>query len=176
MVAVTSKTETLQQAGLKTPDEVKDAIVEAMKEQSSEIVKENVVHYDVTLQFSQDGGKTWIKADEQHFPENGKLTVVLPYPEGTDATYTFQVAHMFTSSAFGKKPGDVEFPTVTNTKEGIEFEVTGLSPISVGWTAPATETPPTGDQTIPVVFAGILALGLVASAVVFFLKKKRAVQ
>jgi uncharacterized surface anchored protein len=41
---------------------------------------------------------------------------------------------MFTTDVFGKTPGDVETPEVTNTDEGIRFTVTGLSPIAVGWT------------------------------------------
>ena len=86
--------------------------------------------------YSDDGGKTWVKADETHFPKDGKLQITLPYPNGTDKTYTFTVVHMFTSAAFGKTPGDVEMPKVTNGADGISFAVTGLSPITVSWTAP----------------------------------------
>ena len=138
---ITEVPDTLKEAGLETPDEVKEAIVKAIIAENDKISEDNVVHYDVTLMYSEDGGETWVKADETHFPENGKLTVKLPYPEGTDKTYTFTVAHMFTSDAFGKTPGDVEYPEVTNTEDGIVFEVTGLSPISVGWTAPETDEP-----------------------------------
>ena len=126
----------LKEAGLETPAEVKEAITKAVITQNSKIDEDNIAHYDVTLMYTEDDGKTWSKADETHFPASGKLTVTLPYPDGTDKTYTFTVVHMFTSSAFGKTPGAVEMPKVTNTDNGISFEVTGLSPISVGWTAP----------------------------------------
>lgn len=48
---------------------------------------------------------------------------------------------MFTTSDFGKTPGATETPAATNTADGIRFTVTGLSPISVGWTAPDPERP-----------------------------------
>ncbi len=98
------------------------------------IKEENTAVYNVTLMVSTDGGKTWIPATEQNFPANGKLTITLPYPEGTDSTYEFVVVHMFTTNAFDKIPGTTEKPEVENTKNGIRFCVTGLSPISVGWT------------------------------------------
>lgn len=66
------------------------------------------------------------------------LTVTLPYPEGTNSSYRFTVVHMFTQNALGKTAGEVEYPAVTNTAEGIRFTVTSLSPIAVGWTAPST--------------------------------------
>lgn len=132
---ITSVPESLKAIGLDTPEKVKETIVKAMITQNDKIAENNIAHYDVTLMYSEDGGMTWLVADETNFPENGKLNVVLPYPEGTDSTYNFTVVHMFTSTAFGKTPGDVEMPKVTNTENGIQFEITGLSPISVGWTA-----------------------------------------
>ena len=95
------------------------------------------------LQISTDGGATWTKATAANFPANG-LTVTLPYPAGTNNSYTFTVVHMFTTSDFGKTPGHTETPTVTNTADGLQFTVTGLSPISVGWVQPSTPTTPTG--------------------------------
>ena len=58
---------------------------------------------------------------------------------------------MFTTSDFGKTPGDTEVFTpdkVTNMAQGLQVVVTGLSPISVGWTAPTTnpDTPPSGNH------------------------------
>ena len=41
---------------------------------------------------------------------------------------------MFTTSDFGKTPGDIETPAVVKTDAGIRFTVTGLSPIMVSWT------------------------------------------
>lgn len=97
----------------------------------------NTAVYDVKLMVSADGGRTWAPATAANFPSGG-LTVTLPYPEGTDSGYVFTVVHMFTTSAFGKTPGDTESPTVTNTEQGLRFTVTGLSPISVGWRAKTT--------------------------------------
>ena len=128
--------EELEKAGFDTPEEVNEALVKAVISEKGKVTEDDIAHYDVTLMFSEDGGKSWLKADETHFPKNGKLQVTLPYPGGTDKTYTFTVVHMFTSTAFGKTPGDIEMPKVTNTDNGISFEVTGLSPITVGWTAP----------------------------------------
>lgn len=92
----------------------------------------NTAVYDVTLMISEDGGRTWVPAGKENFPAGG-LTVTLPYPEGTDSRFRFTVAHMFTTSDFGKTPGETERPAATNTEAGIQFTVTGLSPISVGW-------------------------------------------
>lgn len=92
----------------------------------------NTAVYDVKLMVSADGGRTWTPATASNFPSGG-LTVTLPYPAGTDSGYVFTVVHMFTTSAFGKTPGDTESPAVTNTAQGLRFTVRGLSPISVGW-------------------------------------------
>ena len=118
---------------LDTPGEIKLTMQTVITQKNNSIPQDNVAVYDVALMYSMDGGETWIKADEEHFPDNG-LTVRLPYPEGTGKdSHNFTVAHMFTSSAFGKVAGNVEYPAVTKTAEGIEFKVTGLSPISIGW-------------------------------------------
>ena len=92
----------------------------------------NIAHYDVKLQFSPDDGKTWVDATEENFPAGG-LTVTLPYPSGTGKdSHKFVVSHMFTT---GNKAGTTETPAVTKTAEGIQFTVTGLSPVSVAWSA-----------------------------------------
>ena len=94
---------------------------------------ENMVHYDVTWQFSLDSGETWIRAIEEHFPTEG-ITVILPYPEGTNARdYDFAVSHMFsvTSQRLGTTAGDVELPKVEETADGIRVTLTGLSPVTV---------------------------------------------
>ena len=119
---------------LNTAKKIETAMRTVIIEKNSKIAGENVKIYDVQLMYSVDGGKTWVKADSEHFPLSGKLKVVLPYPSGTGKdTHNFTVAHMFTSDSFGKAPGSVEYPAVTKTAQGLEFQVTGLSPISVGW-------------------------------------------
>lgn len=99
----------------------------------------NTAVYDVSLMVSNDGGQNWTPATPANFPSGG-LTVTLPYPAGTDSTYQFTVVHMFTTTASGKIPGNTESPAVTNTAQGLQFTVTGLSPISVGWRAKTTGT------------------------------------
>ena len=175
---ITTVPDSLKETGLDTPEKVNDTLVKAIIKQNGTIDEKNIAHYDVTLMYSEDGGKTWIKADESHWPASGKIKVTLPYPSGTDKTYSFTVVHMFTSSAFGKTPGDVEMPTVTNTDKGIEFEVTGLSPISVGWTAPKEtpadpSTPATGDTTNVVLLTCVMLLSVTMLVVLLIASKKR---
>lgn len=122
---------------------------------------ESTVLFDVTLVASFDGGNTWIEVNEDHWPASGKLLVQISYEQLSDAagiildeSYNFVVAHMFTSTAFGKTPGNVETPAVTKTDTGIEFYVTGLSPVMVGWKLPenptvVTPTPAPAEPSVP---------------------------
>jgi len=119
---------------LTTPELVEAELKARIKTISAGIPEENTAVYDVELMVNRDGGDTWIPATEDNFPEAGHLTVTLPYPAGTHSGYTFWVVHMFTA---GANAGRTEAPAVTNTAAGIQFQVTGLSPISVGWTAPS---------------------------------------
>ena len=128
---------------LNTPEKLETAMKTAITQANSGVPQANTAVYDVELQISTDGGATWTKATAANFPANG-LTVTLPYPAGTNSSYTFIVVHMFTTSDFSKTPGDTETPRVTNTASGLQFTVTGLSPISVGWVQPSTPTGPTG--------------------------------
>lgn len=121
---------------LNTPEKITTAMRTAITQLG--IPSGNTAVYDVTLMVNDGGG--WKKADASNFPASG-LTVTLPYPQGTDSSYRFKVVHMFTTNDFGKTPGTVETPAVTNTADGIRFTVKGLSPISVGWTAPDSEKP-----------------------------------
>ena len=139
-------TEDLKDAGYDTPAEIETALRVTISEQNCDLDEDNTALYDIVLMYSTDGGKTWTKADEEHFPEDGKLLVELPVPTGTStATHDFYVVHMFSKDAFGKKAGDVEYPAVTERDGHIEFYVTGLSPIMVGWTD-TTSTAPGGHS------------------------------
>ena len=119
---------------LNTPVKIETELKTEITENTS-IPEENTAVYEVTLMVSRNGG-AWEKATADNFPSDGRLTVTLPYPDGTDSRYTFTVVHMFTTADFNKTPGATETPKVTNTADGIRFTVTGLSPISVGWTEP----------------------------------------
>ena len=82
----------------------------------------------------QQGEGTWEKVASEAYPENG-ITIKLPYPSNTSkgGPYEFTVAHMYTEKKGSHKPGDIEYLAVTQTADGIQFHVTSLSPISVGW-------------------------------------------
>lgn len=139
-------TEDLKDAGYETPAEIETALRVTINELNCDLDEDNTALYDVVLMYSTDGGKTWTKADEEHFPEDGRLLVELPVPAGTSTeTHDFYVVHMFSRDAFGKKAGDVEYPAVTERDGHIEFYVTGLSPIMVGWTD-TTSTAPGGHS------------------------------
>lgn len=138
--------------------DTKEEIVEAMKaeleKQNGTISAEDRAVYDVALMYSENDGLTWNKADQSHWPTSGKITVILPYPEGTAKdTHKFTVVHMFTTTVGERKAGTFEYPEVTNTTEGICFQVSGLSPISLGWTEIKEEDtkplPPAGGENKP---------------------------
>ena len=131
---------------LNTPAKLAQAMLLKVAQADSAIPAKNTAVYDVALMVSTDGGKTWTPATKDNFPSGG-LTVTLPYPAGTDRTYQFTVVHMFTTSDFGKTPGETEQPAVANVEGGIRFTVTGLSPISVGWRE--KEKPPQPDDPDP---------------------------
>ena len=135
---------------LNTPAKLETALKTEITRVTPGIPQTNTAVYDVVLLISTDGGRTWTPATRDNFPSGG-LTVTLPYPAGTNSSYRFTVVHMFTTSDFGRQPGETEVFTpdqVKNTANGIQVTVTGLSPISAGWTAPAVmpETPPSGSD------------------------------
>jgi hypothetical protein len=152
---------------LNTPEKVEaDITIKVLVEAKSEgmdVAEEQTAVYDVTLMYSEDGGKTFVEATKENWPASGRLTVTLPYPEGTGKdTHTFVVAHMFTQTTDKHKAGDIEYPAVTNTDNGIRFEVTGLSPIAVAWETAreAPAVPPTGDSATPCLWLlGMLMAG-----------------
>ena len=116
-------------------------ISHAEREESLSVYSGNVMVYDVKLLVNING--TWEDANPTNFPDGG-ITVTLPYPtvESKKAEY-FTAAHMFASDEFGKKAGEVEYPAVTKSDDGITFKLTGLSPVAIGWTDKKLEKPDT---------------------------------
>ena len=104
----------------------------------------NYVTYDLSLQISLDGGKTWVNVTEENFPAKG-VTVLLAYPEGTGKdTHDFIVTHML-SRPYGIYPaGHIEELPVTETSEGIQVTLYSLSPIGIAW-----KLEEVGDNTEP---------------------------
>lgn len=135
-------TDGLKDAGYDTVTKIETLLTTKVVALNCGVKEENTELYDVVLMYSTDGRNTWLKADEEHFPEDGKLLVSLPVPAGTStATHDYHVVHMFSKTAFGKTAGDVEYPAVTERDGHIEFYVTGLSPILVGWVDTTTTGP-----------------------------------
>ena len=135
---------------LDTPEKLQTALQTAITQTGVSADAANTSLYNVTLMV--DEGNGWIIAGPEHFGTNGGLTVTMPYPAGTGMnTHDFTVAHMFTNTDFGKQPGEIEIPVVTKTNAGIQFSVTGLSPIMISWRAAQTTTPttPGGTPTTP---------------------------
>ena len=126
------------------PDGLKDtsfATVPAIEAELSRVLLTDgytagkVAFYDVTLQYSTDGGVSWINATADNFPASG-ITVTLPYPDGTGKELQdFAVSHMFTvtSARLGTVAGGTETPAAVKTDSGIRVTLRGLSPVAVAW-------------------------------------------
>ena len=131
-------------------EELKGALYTGTAAKFADILKENMVYYDVQLLVSLDGEQSWQPAVQGNFPSGG-IEITLPYPDGTDSkNYDFVVAHMLTRAMNGKTPGEIEFPDIQKTESGITFRVYSLSPISVGWKKVASgENPGAPEETTP---------------------------
>ena len=132
-------------------EELKGALYTGTAAKFADILKENMVYYDVQLLVSLDGEQSWQPAVQGNFPSGG-IEITLPYPDGTDSkNYDFVVAHMITRAMNGKTPGEIEFPDIQETESGITFRVYSLSPISVGWKKVTSGENPGGgtEETMP---------------------------
>ena len=119
--AIKEVPEALKAAGLDTVEKVKETMEGKVLDSGAEV--HGFLYYTVDIK-------------EEDIPKHGKMTVIMPYPAGTDANYTFVVGQLFTTDDFGKEIGSVEVIQTANTAEGIQFEVFGATPIVLGWTAP----------------------------------------
>ena len=155
-----------------TVEEIKAEQTRALVEGRPGYTEENVAHYDVKLQFSLDGGNTWIDATEVNFPIGG-IVVKIDYPEGTSKdTHDFIVSHMFTTTSerLGTVAGETEQPPVTELEDGLEFTVAGLSPVSVAWkeTKGVQEAidslPKTGDASMVALWSLLCLVALIGSS------------
>ena len=120
-------------------DALKTALQIALRTQvdkvNASVPAANIQYYDIKLQYTTDGGETWIDATKEHFPAGG-ITVQILYSElksGLDSSYTYTVIHMFTTDMKGHTIGDTESITPTNGENGISFTVNSLSPFAIGW-------------------------------------------
>ena len=128
----------LKSLGYDTPSAIEEYLVSVLEKLQENVVQANRKLYEVVLMYKENGA--WLKADERHFPANGRLRVEMDIPEGSDPEkHDYHIVHMFSKTAFGKKAGDHEslIPTVITDSMGekkLEFYVTGLSPIMISWT------------------------------------------
>ena len=161
-------------AGFDSTETIRDILLESIWAIDDSV--NYIALFDATL-MTRDGDD-WVKADETHFPEDGFLPVLLPYPKGTDANTPFTAVHMFSSSAFGKTPGEIELLWTESLEEGLLVYVTGLSPIMIGWNMdgeiPNTVNPGTGDTDITM-FVALMVVALFGMVAVVYAGKKRIV-
>ena len=99
---------------------------------------------DVTLRIKNANG-TITRVTARNFPSEG-VEVLLPYPEGTDETFTFVVAHMITT---GSRAGEIEILPNTSEKGGIRVRFMSLSPVTITYRAGNTPAPGTEDASKP---------------------------
>ena len=90
---------------------------------------------DVSLQI-RNADDEWIPVDPNDFPEDG-VEVLLPYPEGTNRTYTFVITHMITS---GEHAGEIEVLNYQAEADGLRVHFTSMSPVCVAYQAGASST------------------------------------
>ena len=165
-------------SALSNMTKLKSQMVTAVQKVDKNIKAENTQMLDVTLMIPSvvDNKTVWSPAAKDSFPANGKITVLLPYPEGTGMSgYEFVVVHVFTTDDFDKKVGNMESPSVTKTTDGLQVTTTGLSPIMIGWKdgSDSAKGARTGDASQ----MGLWACGVLVSTaaiVVLTQKKKRS--
>ena len=168
---------------LNTPDKVKAELQLQITLKNSKSNKDNTVFMDVSLRVLENN--EWRPATKEDLTD-GKITVLLPYPEAVAAKYSqynFTVAHMVAMEGCGKDVGTVEFPSVNPTKDGLWVTLTGLSPVAVSWTAkpsssgyyPSTpakaDSANTADDSQMVLWLGSAALA--AAAVVVLTRRQK---
>lgn len=165
-------------SALSNMTKLKSQMVTTVQKVDKNIKAENTQMLDVTLMIPSvvDNKTVWSPAAKDSFPANGKITVLLPYPEGTGMSgYEFVVVHVFTTDDFDKKVGNMESPSVTKTTDGLQVTTTGLSPIMIGWKDGSDSAK--GARTGDAGQMGLWACGVLVSTaaiVVLTQKKKRS--
>ena len=129
-----------------TTDNVYEAMIAAALKADPAMGTEKAgsVLLDVTLRVKNANG-TITRVTARNFPSEG-VEVLLPYPEGTDETFTFVVAHMITT---GSRAGEIEILPNTSEKGGIRVRFMSLSPVTITYRASNTPAPGTEDASKP---------------------------
>lgn len=173
---------------LNSEGKIKAELQLQISRKDSKNTAENTAVFDVRLMIitTVDGEQVETPATKENLV-NGRITVLLPYPEAIAANYSkysFTVAHLVTMADCGLDVGTVEFPAVTKTPSGLLVTLTGLSPVAISWTEstnhyyynPATtpdktDSANTADDSQMVLWLGSAVLA--AAAVVVLTRKKR---
>lgn len=173
---------------LNSEEKIKAELQLQISRKDSKNTAENTAVFDVRLMIitTVDGEQVETPATKADLV-NGRITVLLPYPEAIAANYSkysFTVAHLVTMADCGLDVGTVEFPAVTKTPSGLLVTLTGLSPVAISWTEstnhyyynPATtpdknDSANTADDSQMVLWLGSAVLA--AAAVVMLTRKKR---
>lgn len=118
-----------------TVEDIRKALLEKALSGNSTLKKENTnsVLMDVSLKI-RNADDEWIPADPNDFPEDG-VEVLLPYPEGTNRTYTFVITHMITS---GEYAGEIEELNYQAEADGLRVHFTSMSPVCIAYQAGAS--------------------------------------
>lgn len=175
---------------LNSEEKIKAELQLQISRKDSKNTAENTAVFDVRLMII-----TTVDSEQVETPAtkadlvNGRITVLLPYPETVAAKYgqyNFTVAHMVAMADCGLDVGTVEFPAVTKTPSGLLVTLTGLSPVAISWTEstnhyyynPATtpdktDSANTADDSQMVLWLGSAVLA--AAAVVALTHKRKRV-
>ena len=173
---------------LNSEGKIKAELQLKISRKDSKNTAENTAVFDVRLMIITTVGGEQVETPATKADlVNGKITVLLPYPEAVAAKYgqyNFTVAHMVAMADCGLDVGTVEFPAVTKTPSGLLVTLTGLSPVAISWTEstnhyyynPATtpdktDSANTADDSQMVLWLGSAVLA--AAAVVVLTRKKR---
>lgn len=173
---------------LNSEEKIKAELQLQISRKDSKNTAENTAVFDVRLMIitTVDGEQVETPATKADLV-NGRITVLLPYPEAIAANYSkysFTVAHLVTMADCGLDVGTVEFPAVTKTPSGLLVTLTGLSPVAISWTKSTnhyyynptatpdkTDSANTADDSQMVLWLGSAVLA--AAAVVVLTRKKR---
>lgn len=173
---------------LNSEGKIKAELQLQISRKDSKNTAENTAVFDVRLMII-----TTVNGEQVETPAtkadlvNGRITVLLPYPEAIAVNYSkysFTVAHLVTMADCGLDVGTVEFPAVAKTPSGLLVTLTGLSPVAISWTESTnhyyynptatpdkTDSANTADDSQMVLWLGSAALA--AAAVVVLTRKKR---
>ena len=132
---------------LNTLDKIKEALRKSISQQSSAVSESNTKYYDVVL-YVYDANGNPVPMSAENLPENGEVTILLAYPEGTNKdNFVFFASHVITDAKYGEV-GTVETPTVTATDNGLEIKLHGTSPVALGWYQKVSSSRPQGPTVI----------------------------